>query len=82
MRTALLGVLAAAVSASAWAHVGVHPPGGFGPGVVHPFFGLDHLLVMLAASAWVVRIAGPSRAKLPATVVATLAVGALIVVSL
>lgn len=82
MRTAILGVLAAAASASAWAHVGVHPPGGFGHGLVHPLFGLDHLLALLAAGAWVVRLAGPPRAKLPATVVATMAVAGLLVVLL
>ena len=73
MRYAIAGLLAAAASASVWAHVGVHPEGGFGPGFMHPIFGLDHLLVMLAAIAWAVRVAGPRRAIVPATIIGTMA---------
>jgi urease accessory protein len=76
MRTALFGLLAAAASASAWAHVGVHANGGFSTGFVHPFFGLDHLLAMVAVGIWAVQIGGRSLLALPVTFVTSMAVGA------
>lgn len=82
MRSVIAGLLAAGASAAVWAHVGVHPEGGFGPGFPHPILGVDHLLAMLAAIAWAVRLAGPRRAIVPATVIGTLAVVGLIVISL
>lgn len=82
MRSVIAGLLATIASATVWAHVGVHPEGGFGPGFPHPVFGVDHLLAMLAAIAWAVRLTGPRRAIVPATVIGIMAVAGLIVVSL
>jgi len=76
MRNLLFGLLAAAVSASAWAHVGVHADGGLSTGFAHPFFGLDHLLAMVAVGIWAVQIGGRSLVALPAAFVTFMAVGA------
>ena len=64
------------MSASAWAHVGVHADGAFGTGFVHPFLGLDHLLAMVAVGIWAVQIGGRSLVALPAAFVTFMAVGA------
>ena len=64
------------MSASAWAHVGVHADGGFSTGFTHPFFGLDHLLAMIAVGIWAVQIGGRSLVALPAAFVTFMAVGA------
>ena len=76
MRNAPFGFLAAAVSASAWAHVGVHVDGAFGTGFVHPFLGLDHLLAMVAVGIWAVQIGGRCLLALPAAFVTFMAAGA------
>lgn len=76
MRTALFGFLAAAASASAWAHVGVHADGGLSTGLAHPFLGLDHLLAMVAVGIWAVQIGGRCLLGLPAAFVTFMAAGA------
>ena len=76
MQTALFGILAALASASAWAHVGVHADGAFGTGFAHPFFGLDHLLAMVAVGIWAVQIGGRCLLALPAAFVTFMAAGA------
>jgi urease accessory protein len=76
MRSVITGLLAATASASVWAHVGVHADGGFSTGFAHPYFGLDHLLAMVAVGIWAVQIGGRCLVALPATFVAFMAVGA------
>ena len=76
MHSVIAGLLAATASASVWAHVGVHADGGFSTGFAHPFFGLDHLLAMVAVGIWAVQIGGRSLLILPAAFVTFMAVGA------
>jgi urease accessory protein len=78
MRIALFGLLAATASASVWAHVGVHAGGGFSTGFAHPFFGLDHLLAMVAVGIWAAQMGGRSLLALPATFVTVMAIGAML----
>jgi len=56
--------------------VGVHADGGLSTGFAHPFFGLDHLLAMVAVGIWAVQIGGRSLVALPAAFVTFMAVGA------
>ena len=62
----LVGLSILSVTQSALAHPG-HPGHGFADGALHPLFGFDHLLAMVAvgllASGWVVERSGfcPAR---------------------
>jgi urease accessory protein len=78
MRSVIAGMLAVTASASVWAHVGVHADGGFSTGLAHPFFGLDHLLAMVAVGIWAAQIEGRSLLALPAAFVTAMAVGAML----
>lgn len=62
------GLLLAALSAPslALAHAG-HSDGGLHDGFVHPFTGLDHLLMMLFVGVWAARSGGALRWQLPVT---------------
>lgn len=62
------GLLLAVLSAPslAMAHAG-HSDGGLHDGFVHPFTGLDHLLMMVFVGVWAARSAGALRWQLPAT---------------
>jgi len=60
---------------TAWAHTGVGETSGFIAGFTHPIFGLDHLLVMLAAGVWAGQHGGRARWALPAAFLALIAVG-------
>jgi urease accessory protein len=72
----LFGVLGLIASGAAFAHVGVHADGGLTSGLAHPFMGLDHLLAMVAVGIWAAQLGGRHLLILPATFVATMAVGA------
>ena len=63
--------------ALASAHTGdaVHGQGGWLPGLLHPFTGLDHLAAMLAVGVWSALAVRPVWLA-PAAFVALLAVGA------
>ncbi|GAB5469385.1 MAG: HupE/UreJ family protein [Rhodospirillales bacterium] len=47
-----LSTLALAMSSPALAHSGAEGAGGFVAGLVHPLFGADHLLAMVAVGLW------------------------------
>jgi urease accessory protein len=59
---------------AAVAHTGIG--GGFGliDGFVHPIFGLDHLLAMLAVGFWAAHLGARARWQVPAAFVAVMAV--------
>jgi urease accessory protein len=65
-RLAVLAAISAAAlaPATAFAHTGAGHLGGFGAGVAHPLFGLDHLLAMVGVGLWAARLgrAGHPRA--------------------
>src|SRR3954471_9990279 len=74
-----LTLLAAAVLAfaatSAQAHTGIGVAGGFGHGFAHPIGGLDHVLAMIAAGLFAVRLGGRALLLLPTSFIAMIMVG-------
>lgn len=63
------------VPAIASAHPGHGADIGFWAGWMHPFSGLDHMLVMLALGVWASKLGGASRWQLPVTFVSVMALG-------
>jgi urease accessory protein len=72
----LVGSLLAVSSSLALAHPG-HGIDGSYAGFLHPFTGLDHLLVMLAVGLWAAKIGGKARWQLPLTFMLVMGVGAI-----
>ena len=66
--SALLPVfaLSALAATQAWGHPGHPTHAAFGTGAVHPFTGLDHLLVMAGVGLWAGQRGGPSVWRVPA----------------
>jgi urease accessory protein len=60
---------------TAWAHVGVGTTAGLVNGFVHPIFGWDHLLAMVAVGLWAAQRGGRAVWLLPAAFVGTMALG-------
>ena len=74
LRTISLTVLLLATASPAFAH-----PGNEGSGFLHPFTGIDHLLVMVGVGLWASLLAARKPAAsflVPAAFVAMMAVGA------
>ncbi len=65
----------AAISGVAWAHPG--HDGGLLHGLLHPFHGLDHLLVAIAVGIWGARLGARAVWALPVAFVSAMAAGAL-----
>lgn len=65
--------LALLVPTAALAHPG--HDGGFLPGLLHPFHGLDHLLAAIAVGAWGARIGGRATWALPVAFVSAMLLG-------
>jgi urease accessory protein len=80
-RTASLVALAAVaivgLNTAALAHVGGHA-GGFTNGLAHPFYGLDHVLAMVAVGLWASQLGRPAIWLLPLTFPVVMIAGALI----
>lgn len=70
----LLAVLAASLPVPAFAHSGADTS-GLVQGFLHPFTGLDHLLMMLAVGLVAVRMGGNHLRVLPAVFVGSLLAG-------
>jgi urease accessory protein len=82
MRRSLILLSLAALAAltdpmPALAHIGGHA-GGFTNGLAHPFYGLDHVLAMVAVGLWASQLGRPALLLLPGTFPAVMIVGALI----
>ncbi len=60
-----LVVIATALAGPALAHTGVGAVHGFGAGLLHPLFGLDHLLAMVAVGLWAGLTGGRARLAYP-----------------
>ncbi|SFH90307.1 HupE/UreJ family protein [Albimonas pacifica] len=75
---ALSGAAALAVSPAA-AHVGAHGVHGasesLAAGVLHPLFGLDHVLAMVAVGLWAAQVGGRALWMVPAAFVAAMTAG-------
>lgn len=52
---------------SAAAHTGQATTGGFGAGFVHPLFGIDHIVAMVAVGLWAAQLGGRALWLLPAS---------------
>jgi urease accessory protein len=66
-RTLLLAFACAAILAGgpAFAHTGVGGAGGFASGFLHPIFGPDHVIAMIAVGLWGVFLGAPAIWVLP-----------------
>ncbi len=60
-----LVVIASALAGPALAHTGVGAVHGFGAGLMHPLFGLDHVLAMVAVGLWAGLTGGRARLAYP-----------------
>lgn len=65
----------AAVSSSAHAHSGEGAVGGFVSGFVHPLFGVDHIVAMVAVGLWGAFLGAPAVWLLPVVFPAVMAFG-------
>lgn len=63
------------IASPAFAHIGVHPVGGFGHGFLHPFSGLDHLLAMVSVGIFAARCGGKSTWLVPLAFMSLMALG-------
>lgn len=82
MKKLLLTSLLVGFSSMAIAHPG-HGLEGSGfesayAGFIHPFTGLDHLLVMLAVGIWASKLGGRARWQLPLTFLFSMTLGAIL----
>jgi urease accessory protein len=60
-----LVVIASVLAGPALAHTGVGAAHGFGGGLLHPLFGLDHVLAMVAVGLWAGLTGGRARLAYP-----------------
>ena len=72
-----LAVAFAGLSSPALAHIGGHA-GGFTNGLAHPFYGLDHVLAMVAVGLWASQLGRPALWLLPLTFPVVMVIGAAI----
>jgi len=73
----MLVVLGALVCAPAFAHEEVGVAGGLASGFLHPLFGPDHLIAMVAVGIWGAQLGNPAIWVLPITFPAVMACGGL-----
>jgi urease accessory protein len=71
--TASMGLLLAAAPASA--HVGVGPVDTFAHGFLHPVFGIDHVLAMVAVGLFAVNLGGAALWLVPSAFIGTMIFG-------
>ena len=74
--TAILAVAGLACCSTAGAHTGTGLAGGFVPGFMHPFTGLDHLLAMICVGLWGAFLGPPLIQVLPVVFPAMMVGGA------
>lgn len=60
-----LALIATALAGPALAHTGAGAVHGFGAGLMHPLFGLDHVLAMVAVGLWAGLTGGRARFAYP-----------------
>ena len=73
-----LAVLALTLCSTASAHTETGVAGGLVSGFLHPLFGLDHLIAMVAVGLWGAQLHRPAIWLLPITFPAVMAVGGLL----
>lgn len=69
VKRALPALAAMAAAMPAFAHTGAGPAAGFQAGLLHPLFGLDHVLAMVAVGLWAGLVGGRARLFYPAAFV-------------
>jgi urease accessory protein len=74
-------LLLAALAPAAMAHPGHSAGAGFMAGVMHPLTGLDHVLMIIAVSAWAATLKPAGRTAVAACLGAFVAIGALLPVA-
>jgi urease accessory protein len=74
-RLAVVCALLLAMASPVWSHTGTGGSSGFMSGVMHPLFGPDHLLAMLAVGLWGSQLGNPALWLLPVTFPLVMAVG-------
>lgn len=74
----ILAAVLALVSLPAYAHVQDGLAGGFVSGFLHPVFGPDHLIAMVAVGLWGAQLGNPAIWVLPITFPVVMAFGALL----
>lgn len=70
-------LMAVAFAGPAMAHTGVGAAHGFSAGLLHPLFGLDHVLAMVAVGLWAGLVGGKARLAYPLAFVAMMVVAGL-----
>lgn len=80
-RTALVTLLAALAPATALAHPGHSVGANLMAGVLHPLTGLDHVLMIVAVSAWAALLAPAGRVVVATCLALFVGAGALLPVS-
>jgi urease accessory protein len=73
----LIAVAAALLPAVALAHTGVGVVGGFQSGFIHPIFGFDHVVAMVAVGLWGAFLGQPAIWLLPVVFPVVMAFGGL-----
>jgi urease accessory protein len=77
----ITALLLAALAPAAMAHPGHSAGAGFMAGVMHPLTGLDHVLMIIAVSAWAAAFKPAGRLMMAACLGAFVAIGALLPVA-
>ena len=71
----LLACVLVAATGSAWGHTGEGMAGGFGSGFMHPLFGPDHVVAMVAVGLWGAFLGMPALWILPVTFPLVMTIG-------
>ena len=74
----LLCVLIMFTGEAAWAHAEEGVAGGLISGLLHPVYGIDHLIAMVAVGLWGAQLGAPAIWVLPVTFPMVMAVGGLL----
>lgn len=74
-RISISASLFLAAAAPAFAHLNPEEHGSFMAGVSHPLFGMDHILVMVAAGLWAAQIGGRALWIVPSAFAGTMVIG-------
>lgn len=69
------------LASPAFAHTGAGATSGFAAGFMHPLFGLDHLLAMVAVGGWAALLGGRALWLVPAAFVGAMVAGGALSVS-
>lgn len=74
-RLSFTAAVLAASAAPAFAHLDPVEHGSFAAGLSHPFFGLDHILAMVAVGLWAALLGGRAAWRVPTAFVGTMMLG-------